>query len=152
MLNLTRLGRRHAKYDPRRICIFIWLWRSLRDAIRPHNDDVPAEASPFLIYIAVVLVFLLAILEVDAHRGRLESLGPLGRRLLYSGYFFEPVMLVASTDLLASLDCLAFRLPLIPAERPTTDRQSSRPAACLRQVRFACLVMSTCLPFRRDRS
>jgi hypothetical protein len=54
------------------------LWRSLRDAISPHHDVVSAEASPLLIFIAVVLALLLAILEVDAHRAELESLGLLG--------------------------------------------------------------------------
>jgi hypothetical protein len=54
------------------------LWRSFRDAISPHADDVAAKASPSLIYTAVVLAFLLAILEVDANRGDLESLGLLG--------------------------------------------------------------------------
>jgi hypothetical protein len=39
---------------------------------------VPAETSPSLIYIAAVLMVLLAILEIDAHRGELESLGLLG--------------------------------------------------------------------------
>jgi hypothetical protein len=62
---------------PKAYLHFISLWRSLRDAIPPHHDDVPA-ASPSLIYTAVVLVFLLAILEIDAHRGELESLGLLG--------------------------------------------------------------------------
>jgi hypothetical protein len=54
------------------------LWRSLRDAISPHHDDVPAEASPLLIFIAAVLALLLAILEVDAHRAELNSLGLSG--------------------------------------------------------------------------
>jgi hypothetical protein len=62
---------------PKTYLHFISLWRSLRDAIPPHDGDVPA-ASPSLIYAAVVLVFLLAILEVDAHRGELEALGLLG--------------------------------------------------------------------------
>jgi len=39
---------------------------------------MPAETSASLIYIAVVLAFLLAVLEIDAHRGKLESLGLLG--------------------------------------------------------------------------
>ena len=52
-------------------------WRSLRGAIPPRHDDVAAETSPTLIYIAVVLVFLLAVLEIEAHRGELESLGLL---------------------------------------------------------------------------
>jgi hypothetical protein len=53
-------------------------WRLLRDAILPRHDDVPAETSPSLIYITVVLALLLAVLEIDAHRGGLESLGLLG--------------------------------------------------------------------------
>jgi hypothetical protein len=63
---------------PKAYLHLISLWRSLRDAIPPHHDDVPAEASPSLIYTAVVLAFLLAILEVDAHRGELKSLGLVG--------------------------------------------------------------------------
>lgn len=63
---------------PKTYLHFIWLWRSLRDVIPPHRDDVPAETSPSLIYTAVALMFLLAILEVDAHRGELESLGLVG--------------------------------------------------------------------------
>jgi hypothetical protein len=57
---------------------FVSAWRSLRDAIPPRRDGVPAETSPSLIFIAVVLVFLLAVLEIDAHRAELESLGLLG--------------------------------------------------------------------------
>ena len=63
---------------PKTYLHFMSLWRSLRDAIPPHHRDVPREASPSLIYAAVVLAFLLAILEVDAHRGELEALGLLG--------------------------------------------------------------------------
>jgi hypothetical protein len=66
----------------------ISLWRSVRDTISPHRDGVPAQASPFLIYSAVVLALLLAILEVDAHRGELESLG-----LLESDYSVPTVFL-----------------------------------------------------------
>jgi hypothetical protein len=57
---------------------FISQWRSLRDSIPPHDGDVRGETLPSLVYIAVVLAFLLALLEVDAHRGELESLGLLG--------------------------------------------------------------------------
>jgi hypothetical protein len=63
---------------PKTYLHFISLWRSLRNAIPPRHDDAPAAASPSLIYAMVVLAFLLAILEVDAHRGELESLGLLG--------------------------------------------------------------------------
>jgi hypothetical protein len=54
------------------------LWRSLRDSIPPRDRDVPAETSPSLIYAVIVLAFLLAILEVDAYRDELESLGLSG--------------------------------------------------------------------------
>jgi hypothetical protein len=64
------------------------LWRSLRDSIPPRHEDAPAEALPFLIYTAVVLVSLLAILGVDAHRGELESFGLLG-----NGYPIPPAFL-----------------------------------------------------------
>lgn len=63
---------------PKTYLHFMSLWRSVRDAISPHHDDVPAEASPPLIFIAVVLALLLAILEVDAHRAELRSLGLTG--------------------------------------------------------------------------
>ena len=63
---------------PKAYLHLISLWRSLRDAIPPHHDRVRAEASPSLIYVAVVLAFLVAILEVDAHRDELQSLGLIG--------------------------------------------------------------------------
>jgi hypothetical protein len=75
---------------PKTYLHFISLWRSLRDAIPPHHDDVPAEASPSLIYAVVVLAFLLAILEVDAHRGELESLGLLGHNYPIPPAFLGP--------------------------------------------------------------
>ena len=75
---------------PKTYLHFISLWRSLRDAIPPHRDDVPAEASPSLIFTAVVLVLLLAILEVDAHRGELESLGLLGSDYPIPPAFLSP--------------------------------------------------------------
>ncbi len=75
---------------PKTYLHFISLWRSLRDAIPPRHDDVPAQASPSLIYTAVVLALLLAILEVDAHRGELESLGLLGHDYPISAAFLGP--------------------------------------------------------------
>jgi hypothetical protein len=62
---------------PKAYLHLISLWRSFRDAIPPHSRNVSAEASPSLVYAAIVLAFLLAILEVDAHRGQLEALGLL---------------------------------------------------------------------------
>jgi ABC-type transport system involved in cytochrome c biogenesis permease component len=73
---------------PKTYLHFISLWRSLRDAIPPHHGDLPAETSPSLIYTAVVLASLLTILEADAHRGELESIG-----LLRSDYPIQAVFL-----------------------------------------------------------
>ena len=55
---------------------FISLWRSFRNWMS-HDERAPAETSPSLIYIAVVLTFLLIILEIDDHRAELEALGLL---------------------------------------------------------------------------
>lgn len=51
------------------------LWRSFRDFIPLHSHDSIATASPPLIYVAIVLTALVAILEMDAHRDGLASLG-----------------------------------------------------------------------------
>jgi hypothetical protein len=75
---------------PKTYLHLISLWRSLRDMISPHHDGVPAKASSFLIYTAVVLAFLLAILEVDAHRGELESLGLSGSDYPIQAVFLGP--------------------------------------------------------------
>jgi hypothetical protein len=69
---------------------FISLWRSLRDAIPLHHGDARREASPSLIYAAVVLTFLLIILEVDAHQGELQSLGLLPRDYPIEAAFLSP--------------------------------------------------------------
>ena len=68
----------------------ISLWRSLRHAIPPQRRNVPAEASPSLVYAAIVLAFLLAILEVDAHRVELEALGLLGHDSPIEDSFLGP--------------------------------------------------------------
>jgi hypothetical protein len=75
---------------PRTYLHLITLWRSLRDAISPHHDGVPAKASPLLIYATVVLAFLVAILEVDAHRGKLESLDLFGSDYPMQAFFWGP--------------------------------------------------------------
>jgi len=43
--------------------------------MRLPDGGAAAETSPLLIYIAVVLILLLAVLEIDAHQVELESLG-----------------------------------------------------------------------------
>ena len=75
---------------PKAYLQLIWLWRSLRDSIPPHRGDVRAEASPSLIYAVVVLTFLLAVLEVDAHRDELEALGLLASDYSIPAAFLGP--------------------------------------------------------------
>jgi hypothetical protein len=75
---------------PKAYLHLISLWRSLRDAIPPHHQGAPAEASPLLIYAAVVLAFLVAILEVDAHRDELQSLGLIGSDCPVQAAFLSP--------------------------------------------------------------
>jgi hypothetical protein len=75
---------------PKTYLHLISLWRSFHESISPHHGDLRAEASPSLIYTVVVLAFLLAILEVDAHRGELESLGLLGHDYPIQAAFFGP--------------------------------------------------------------
>jgi len=75
---------------PKTYLHFISLWRSSHTSISPHHGDVRAEASMFLIYSVIVLVLLLAILEIDAHRSELESLGLLGRDYPIQAAFFGP--------------------------------------------------------------
>ncbi|OKO84345.1 hypothetical protein AC630_09145 [Bradyrhizobium sp. AS23.2] len=73
---------------PKTYLHFISMWRSLRDAIPPHDEAAPAKASRSLIYTSVVLALLLTILEIDAHRSELQSLGLMG-----SGYPIQAVFL-----------------------------------------------------------
>jgi hypothetical protein len=75
---------------PKTYLHFMSVWRSLRDAIPRLHDGVPAETSPSLIYVAVVLVFLLAVLEIDSHRAELDSLGLLGHDYPIEAPFLGP--------------------------------------------------------------
>jgi len=56
---------------------FTSLWRSLRHLMRLLDGGASAETSPLLTYIAVVLVLVLIVLEIDAHQIELPSLGLL---------------------------------------------------------------------------
>lgn len=67
---------------------FIWLWRSLRGLIPPHDHHAPTQTSPSLLYTAIVLASLLAILEIDLHRAELELIG-----LVRSDYPVEPTFM-----------------------------------------------------------
>jgi hypothetical protein len=69
---------------------FISLWRSFRDWMSPHDERAPAETSPSLIYIAVVLTSPLIILEIDDHRAELEALGLLTDNFPVPAVFLGP--------------------------------------------------------------
>ena len=69
---------------------FISLWRSFRDWMLPHVERAPAETSPSLIYMAVVLTFLLIILEIDGHRAALKALGLLTDNFPIPAVFQSP--------------------------------------------------------------
>jgi hypothetical protein len=67
----------------------ISLWRSFRDLIPP-NDHASARASPCLIYAAVVLALLLAMLEADLHSDELRSLGLVRDSHAIESIFLSP--------------------------------------------------------------
>ena len=56
---------------------FTSLWRSLRRLMRPLDGGASGETSPLLICIAIVLLFVAVVLEIDAHQIELETLGLL---------------------------------------------------------------------------
>ena len=56
---------------------FTSLWRSLRRLMRPLDGVASGETSPLLICIAIVLVFVGVVLEIDVHQIELETLGLL---------------------------------------------------------------------------
>jgi hypothetical protein len=66
------------------------LLRSWRGWRFPHHGEKPAETSPLLIYVAVVLAFLLAMLEADRHQQELESLGLLRNDSAAQSVFLGP--------------------------------------------------------------
>jgi hypothetical protein len=73
---------------PKTYLHLISLWRMLHNTISPYREGVPGQASPTLIYTAIVLALLLAVLEIDAHRTELQSLG-----LLASNQFVPAALL-----------------------------------------------------------
>jgi hypothetical protein len=54
---------------------FLSICRSLRDLMSPHDQSVPTETSPSLVFAAAVLALLLTILEIDLHRTELYLVG-----------------------------------------------------------------------------
>ncbi len=54
-----------------------WL-RALHDLLSPSKEPSSREVSPLLIFVAVVLAVLLAMLEVDLHTPELQSIGLTG--------------------------------------------------------------------------
>jgi hypothetical protein len=68
----------------------ISLWRSSRESGSPRHGGLLAEASPSLIFVAVVLAFLLIVLEVDHHQQELELLGFLSNDSAAPAAFLSP--------------------------------------------------------------
>ncbi len=64
---------------------FVWLYRSIRGMVPPHHGNASVRTSPMLVYIAIVLAVLLAMLEIDRHRAELDSIG-----LVRNGYLIDP--------------------------------------------------------------
>jgi hypothetical protein len=56
----------------------IFRLRALRGVRPPNEVPTPQKASPLLIFSAVVLALLLAILEIDLHSAELQSWGLSG--------------------------------------------------------------------------
>lgn len=52
--------------------------RNIRALLSPSDDPATRTATPLLIFVAVVLALLLAMLEVDQHNAELQALGLLG--------------------------------------------------------------------------
>ena len=69
---------------------FISSWRSFRDWMSPHDERAPAETSPSLIYIGVVLACLLIKLEIDDHRAEVEALDLLTDNFPIPAVFLGP--------------------------------------------------------------
>lgn len=69
---------------------FIWLRHLFRGLIPPHDNDAPARTSPLLLFTAIVLALLLAMLEIDRHRAELESIGFVSDNYLVEPTFVSP--------------------------------------------------------------
>ncbi len=54
---------------------FLSICRSLRELMSPHDQSVPTETSPSLVFATVVLAVLLTILEIDLHQAELHLVG-----------------------------------------------------------------------------
>ena len=54
---------------------FLSICRSLRDLMSPHDQTVPTQTSPSLVFATAVLALLLTILEIDLHRTELHLVG-----------------------------------------------------------------------------
>jgi hypothetical protein len=54
----------------------------------PHDQSVPTETSPLLVFTTVVLALLLAMLETDLHQAELHTLG-----LMTDGETIDPLFI-----------------------------------------------------------
>ena len=65
-------------------------WSRSRERTAARRDATKSSASPFLIYVAVVLFLLLSILAVDLHRDELRALGLVGGAERINPVFMSP--------------------------------------------------------------
>ncbi|KGJ71042.1 hypothetical protein BJA5080_06315 [Bradyrhizobium diazoefficiens SEMIA 5080] len=65
------------------------LWHFRASPLRNRDPD-SQDASALLVYIAVVLALLLAVLEIDIHSAQLQSLGLLGDPIGINPIFMGP--------------------------------------------------------------
>lgn len=69
---------------------FLSVCRSLRDLMSPHDQSVPTETSPLLVFTTVVLALLLTMLEIDLHQAELHMLGLVTDRDTIDPLFMSP--------------------------------------------------------------
>jgi hypothetical protein len=69
---------------------FLSICRSLRDLMSPHDQNVPTETSPSLVFAAAVLALLLTILEMDLHRTELHLVGLMHDTAALNPVFMSP--------------------------------------------------------------
>jgi len=69
---------------------FLSICRSLRELMSPHDQSVPTETSPSLVFAAAVLALLLTILEMDLHRTELHLVGLMHDTAALNPVFMSP--------------------------------------------------------------
>jgi hypothetical protein len=69
---------------------FLSICRSLRDLMSPHDQSVPTETSPSLVFATTVSALLLTIPEIDLHRAELHLVGLMHETDALNPSFMSP--------------------------------------------------------------